>query len=237
MIPRIAHGRGEARRLLGVDGPIVVIDALRMSATVIVALSLGFTVLPVETIEDALAWGRRGAWTAGERDGRPLPELDFGNSPTVLHRALAAPSVAGRSRLLALTTTNGTPALRAVADHSRPVYVGSPLNLSALCAAIEADAPGEIGILLAGRAGEDASRNEDGMTAEWIAARLAGGRLPETAGAELAAGFARTEAAARLTALGDGDDVAFCAALDRFTVVPELVDGRLVPREVSKGAA
>jgi len=50
MIVRVARGIAGAISFGESHGPIVVIDALRMSATVIVALGLGMEVIPVATV-------------------------------------------------------------------------------------------------------------------------------------------------------------------------------------------
>jgi 2-phosphosulfolactate phosphatase len=228
MIVRVGWGVAEAPTLLASSGPIVVIDALRMSATAIVALHRGMTVVLVATPEEALRLKEEdpSLLTAGERAGAKIPELDLGNSPTQLLKQER--SLAGRS--LALTTGNGVPALLRVKDHAHLVLVGSPLNLRALTTRIKQERPSEFGLLLSGRNGEPAK--EDAMTATLLLKRL-GMAVPDTLprplpASELEAFFLATESAKRLIPLGYEADVRFCAKVDRYPIVPELRDGRLV---------
>jgi len=227
MIVRVGWGAVEASTLLASSGPIVVIDALRMSATAIVAVHRGMTVVLVATPEEALRLKEEdpSLLTAGERAGAKIPELDLGNSPT---RLLEQQHLEGRS--LALTTSNGVPALLGVKDHAHPVLIGSPLNLCALTTRIKQERPSEFGLLLSGRNGESAE--EDAMTAALLLKRL-GMAVPDTLprplpASELEAFFLNTESAKRLIPLGYEADVRFCAKVDRYPIVPELRDGRLV---------
>lgn len=217
---QLAYGASEGTSLVGLDGPIVVIDALRMSATVLVACSRGMEVLPVATPREALAWKSRGALTAGERNGVKIPELDLGNSPSALLQLNGSVP-----RLLALTTSNGVPALLSVAAHSREVLIGSPLNLSALVTHISRVFPHSLGILIAGRRGTEAA--EDEITAALILERLgvkARSGLPAPPSSdELKSYFARTHSGRKLTTLGYAADVALCAQLDRYSIVPRLI--------------
>ena len=61
---RVTHGAAGAHTLLESAGAIVVIDALRMSATVVTALHLGMEVIPVATVKEAIALKDKGSLTA-----------------------------------------------------------------------------------------------------------------------------------------------------------------------------
>lgn len=233
MIVRIATGASQARLLLATSGPIVLFDALRMSATVLVALDRGMTVLPVVEAAEGLALkenppGDEAVVTAGERNGWRIPGLDLDNSPSdLLHYSLPDPPV-----VLALTTSHGVPALLAVAGHAHGVLIGSPLNLSALTQTLRDRASSEIGILLAGHESEPSL--EDAMTAAVLLARL-GAPLPDglprpVPVAELPAFFAGTSAGRRLVEREERPDLDLCASVDRYRIVPRLTgDGRIVP--------
>ncbi len=219
---RIAYGREEGDALAGtVDGPVVVVDALRMSATTIVACYLGMKVIPVKSVQETIAWGKRGALTAGERDGVKIPELDIGNSPTALL------SLSGMlPRYLALTTTNGVPAVLSVLGHPGEILIGSPINLSSLIHRIAELSPTEIGILIAGKRGPEAE--EDELTASLILGRL-GVEVPPGISTpirseELEERFAETHSGRKLRAAGYEDDVKFCSRVDTCPIVP-LVKG------------
>ena len=219
MIIRAAWGKSNASSLMSSSGPIVMIDALRMSATVIAAIHLGMEVIPVASSKAALALKSNKVLTAGERNGRKIDGLDLGNSPSELLQEKKT----GFS-YLALTTTNGVPTLFAVADHSAAVLIGSPLNLGALAEWIMDRSSGSLSFLLAGQKGD--KNQEDAMTASLLLARL-GVPIPKALPppvppAKLKDVFMETEAAQHLISLGYSKDVLLCSSIDRFSIVPRL---------------
>ncbi len=232
MIARVGHGVAGAGVLLATKGPIVLFDALRMSATVLVALARGMTVVPVAGPQEALALKREPpegghVLTAGERDGWRIPALDLGNSPSDLLRW----PVPDPPSFLALTTSNGIPALLAIAGHQDRVLIGSPLNLTALAAALRGQGTPQIGILLAGHRSE--ASMEDALTASILLEHL-GVPVPEglprpIPPAEIPTFFANTPAGRRLVERGEEADLHLCASVDRYRIVPRLEGGRIVP--------
>ena len=152
----------------------VVFDILRATTTMTTALANGAKALiPVAEIEEAVAWRRKDAsiLLAGERGGLRITaglsggfEFDLGNSP----REFTAPRVAGRT--IAITTTNGTRALRACAA-AEHVWVGSFLGLSALVNRLKREQPRHLLLVCSGTA-EEAS-TEDTLAAGAFAAHLA----------------------------------------------------------------
>lgn len=131
-----AEFRRLARRDLS-DTVCVVFDILRATSTMMTILKEGGeAIIPVGEIEEALALRRKdsGVLLAGERHGVRIlhdqtggVDFDYGNSP----REFMAAALKGRA--VAMTTTNGTRALRACV-HAKKVYIGSFLGLSALAA-------------------------------------------------------------------------------------------------------
>jgi 2-phosphosulfolactate phosphatase len=103
----------------------IVLDVLRASSTMLAMFQAGARELQLaETPESALALadGRRDEfWVCGERHGLKVEGFDFGNSPAEVAEA----DLSGRQVVYA--TSNGTGALRAVAD-APVVLVGSPRN-------------------------------------------------------------------------------------------------------------
>src|SRR4051812_10101171 len=109
----------------------VVFDVLRATSSMVTALAHGAAaVIPVGEISEALARRRSDpeVLLAGERDGLRISgalaggtEFDLGNSP----REFTPDRVQGRQ--IAMTTTNGTRALRAAAG-AMNVLIGSFLN-------------------------------------------------------------------------------------------------------------
>ena len=86
-----------------------------------------------------------------------------------------------------------------------------------------------ITLLMAGRNNQYAV--EDALAAAEIARALpearVHGELPSTNALE--ADFCASDSGRNLIALGYADDVRFCAQLDRYEVVPALINGQLVP--------
>ncbi|MCB0395997.1 MAG: 2-phosphosulfolactate phosphatase [Flavobacteriales bacterium] len=109
------------------DAIVVVIDILRATSAICAAFINGVArVIPVKTVEEAIAYREKGYLAAAERNGEKVPGFDMGNSPyDFLEEDL-------KGKEVVLTTTNGTQAL-AAASGSHKVVVGSFLNLSALC--------------------------------------------------------------------------------------------------------
>ena len=122
----------------------VVFDVFRATSTIVTALANGAAaVIPVAEIPDALALRRQNPeiLLAGEREGLRIHkgltegiDFDFGNSP----REFTADKIDGKS--IALSTTNGSRALRACA-HAKEVLVGSFLNLTATAAHLQRSLP------------------------------------------------------------------------------------------------
>ncbi|MEP6992718.1 MAG: 2-phosphosulfolactate phosphatase, partial [bacterium] len=116
-----------------VQGRVVaVIDVLRASTTIAVALSNGArAIIPMESPDDAVTRSKqfeRGAVRlAGERRMLKMDGFDLGNSPVEHTREV----VEGKTVLL--STTNGTKALLAV-QGARDVVVASYVNLTAVSA-------------------------------------------------------------------------------------------------------
>lgn len=165
----------------------VVFDILRATTTMLTALSQGAAeIIPVSEIPEALALRKTdpNLLLAGEREGLRISaaqtgsvDFDFGNSP----REFTADKVKGRR--IAITTTNGTRALRACAGAGE-VQVGAFLNMAALARRIEASPNRSVMIVCAGTA-EEASL-EDTLAAGALCEKLAGAKLSDSAEIALA---------------------------------------------------
>ncbi len=105
----------------------VIIDILRASSAIVTAFMNGVSrIIPVETLEQAEDYKRKGYMVAAERDGLVQPFADFGNSPFNFTRD----RVAGKH--IVYSTTNGTQAIHQ-ASECFYVVIGAYLNFSALC--------------------------------------------------------------------------------------------------------
>ena len=215
----------------------VIVDVLRASSTIVTALAAGVThVFPVATLAECAVLGTdTGCLTAAERDGQPAPGFDLGNSP--FEYLDPTRPVAGRA--LALSTTNGTQALRQslAAAH---VVVGSFLNLGAVAAFARCQAK-DVVVVCAGWKGlfclEDTVFG--GALAERLAAdfdtttsdaTLAARHLWEQAKADLPAYLLQSAHVRRLNSLEASEDFEFCMEVDRYaSVLPVWREDRLMP--------
>ena len=222
-----------------VDAAALVIDVLRATSTLTEALANGArAVYPVLTAEEAVrianSLGREDTIVCGERKGLLIEGFDLGNSP----REFTPDRV--RDRKLVMTTTNGTRAFLAVAEAER-VVAASFLNLSAAAEAV-ADAE-RVVILCAGK--EDRFTLDDTLCGGHLVAKLTEGReaacsLNDGALAAQALAsaqppteelFTRIAAGQALVEVGLGEDLPFCAQVDRHTLVPVMVDRVIRPRD------
>ncbi|MBT3206857.1 MAG: 2-phosphosulfolactate phosphatase [Bacteroidetes bacterium] len=106
---------------------VVVIDIIRATSSICVAFENGVKkVFPVKTIAEALEYKKGGFLISGERDSYKLEDFDLGNSPY----DFMTEKLKGKS--LAMTTTNGTQAIKTVAKNNTLV-LGSMLNFQFLC--------------------------------------------------------------------------------------------------------
>jgi 2-phosphosulfolactate phosphatase len=131
----------------------VVFDIFRATSSMITALGNGANaVIPVSEIGEALEIRRRDPQVllAGERDGLLIraylsggTDFDLGNSPSEFTRD----KVAGKT--IAMTTTNGTRALRACA-HAKTVLVSAFLNLKATADWIMRERPENLLLICSG---------------------------------------------------------------------------------------
>jgi 2-phosphosulfolactate phosphatase len=165
----------------------VVFDILRATTTMLTALANGAVgIIPVSEIPEALALRKADAelLLAGERGGFRIAaaqtgslDFDFGNSP----REFTAEKVKGRR--IAITTTNGTRALRACA-HAAEAQVGSFLNMTVLAKRVGAAGAKDVLIVCAGTA-EEASL-EDTLAAGALCEKLVAAKLRDSAEIALA---------------------------------------------------
>jgi 2-phosphosulfolactate phosphatase len=215
-------------RLAG--GLAVVVDVLRATTTIVHALAAGCdSVRPCAEVDEArtlagsLPAGK--VLLGGERDGRPLPDFDVGNSPREYTPARC------KNTTLVFTTTNGTRALLRAVEAER-VVVAAFVNFSAVCEQIRLDRR-PIHIVCAGTHG--AVTMEDTLLAgalvdclsEALEVRLNdGARLAwdcfENHGRMLRAALELSHGGVHLRELGYDDDIRAAAEIDKFALVPEL---------------
>ena len=211
--------RAKARRNI-----IVLVDALRASATITVALAHGAReVVPVLTAEECV-----GELTAGERGARKLPNTDFNNSPT----ELAGAEIQGKQ--LVLTATNAVECLKAAGGEDNYVLIGSLVNASAVARAVLTlvETSGkDVTLLTAGR--NNVPMTEDIVAATEIATNMHSyvlrGILGLRHSENVDADFLNNESGRNLVELGYARDVLFCTQIDLYDVVPVYDGRRIVP--------
>lgn len=223
-----------------VQGRIVaVIDVLRASTTIAVALSNGArAVIPTESPDAAVTRSKnleRGAFLlAGERRMLKMDGFDLGNSPREHIREV----VEGKTVLL--STTNGTKALLAV-QGARDVVVASYVNLTAVSTMLRTAIRGgaDITIVCAGQdrqfALEDAacagryvlhvSKRLSGLDTNDAA--LAASLIDKKYGNNLTQLFNTAAHGRNLVAAGFAEDLAVCAAVDSYPVIPIYQDRQI----------
>jgi 2-phosphosulfolactate phosphatase len=220
---------------------VVVVDVLRATTTIAVALANGAkAVLPAASTDEALRIAqnleRDAVVLAGERKSVRIPGFALGNSPS----EFGPDAVAGKT--IVMTTSNGTAALIA-AQGAREIIAGAAVNFTTVVdrarAALEQH--GDVVILCAG--GDKQFALEDAFAA----GRLTKALLPEgglrrvtvndgaVAALELARHYGdrwvralRASAHGReLVELGFRADLETCAAQDTHPVLPLYADRRI----------
>ena len=102
----------------------IMVDALRASTTITLALNNFKRIIPCFTPEEALDLKEKiGGTLAGERNGKQIEGFDIGNSPCALK------DLKNSEDTLILTTSNGTRILENMASR---VLVGSMVNAEAV---------------------------------------------------------------------------------------------------------
>ncbi|MBN8836692.1 MAG: 2-phosphosulfolactate phosphatase [Sphingobacteriia bacterium] len=110
---------------------VVIIDVFRATSTIATALYNGAAkVIPVDAVDKCITIGNAtpNSITAGERDGKVIEGLQYGNSPAEYPRSFV------EGKTLVLTTTNGTKLLHmALQKGASNIVTGSFPNLDAVC--------------------------------------------------------------------------------------------------------
>ncbi|QQE72908.1 2-phosphosulfolactate phosphatase [Brevibacillus composti] len=217
---------------------VIVIDVLRASSTIVTALGTGFeAVIPVETIGQAQALRTNANFLAGERHCRKIADFHYNNSPT----QIASHPHPGSE--LVLTTTNGTRAIQK-AERAACLLIGCFLNASA-CIQHALARHLDITLYCAGTRSEFAL--EDGLAAGLLI-HLAQNRQPQIqlcdlgealrasylhVSARLPEVLPHTTTGKRLVQHHFQADLAFCAQIDRYQLVPIVKERRILPLLVS----
>ena len=201
-------------------GTAVVIDVLRATSTITLALASGYErVIVAGGIDAARGLRAEGRVLAGEHGCERPADFDIGNSPEETREP--------RGAELILATTNGAPAILGAVAACDEVLVACLLNEDAVVEAL-ASSSGDILLVAAGTNG--AMSIEDVYVAGRLSAALEGPRTDAALIAEAVAAaypepidaLQASAGAIQLHDVGLGRDVTFCSQVSITTVVPRV---------------
>jgi 2-phosphosulfolactate phosphatase len=222
------------------DKNIVVLDVLRASSTITVALNNGAReVIPVASIESAvkISGSLFGEVTlrGGERNGKMIEGFNLGNSPLEYSES----AVKGKS--IIYCTTNGSVAL-AKSRYARALIVGSFLNLTTVVEFVK-DENKDFLFICAGRINTIGYFSmEDAVCAGMMIQKLmkveslelnlsdsakAAHALYKTFGRSILKMLKTSEHGKYLIEIGYADDLKICAAVDSVPVLPVQIENKI----------
>jgi 2-phosphosulfolactate phosphatase len=217
------------------DKNVVIIDVLRASSTISVALNNGAReIIPVASIESAvkISGSLFGEVTlrGGERNGKMIEGFNLGNSPLEYSES----AVKGKS--IIYCTTNGSVAMSR-SRYAKTLVVGSFVNLTAVVDFLRSENKDYL-FICAGKASSMGNFSlEDAVCAGMIIQRMtkfeslhlelsdsanAAHALYKSFGRSLLKMLKSSEHGQYLTELGFGADLKICAAVDSVPVLPML---------------
>lgn len=191
----------------------IMVDALRASTTITLALDNFEKIIPCFSPENALELKKEiGGVIAGERNGEKIEGFDIGNSPK------AVKEYETNEKTLILTTSNGT---RILENMSSKVLIGSLINAKYVGGASTALANDHIDVVMAGVKGEFSLEDflASGEILYWICKNLDDYELNDMAKAaiissrdynSLKTGFYNSRSGKRLAKLGYKEDINIC---------------------------
>jgi len=217
------------------DKNIVIIDVLRSSTTIAMALQNGAReIIPVKNIESAMriSGGLAGDVTlrGGERNGKMIEGFELGNSPSEYTEERV------KSKSIILLTTNGSPAM--VAGRSaKNLFVAGFVNLSSVVQALKnlatdfmiicSGQDGKFGLedsVCAGKIINKITKEKD-MSFTLDDSATAAAALDKAFGKSVPKLLATCDHGAYLASIGYQNDLEICGALDSIPVVPFLAGG------------
>lgn len=211
---------------------VAVIDVLRASTTIVTALANGArAVVPFADADELMTRARqfeRGdVRLAGERKMLSIEGFDLGNSPAQFTKE----AIGGRTVLL--TTTNGTRAL-ASAQGAVDIVVAAYVNLTVVTAMLRTALRGGTDVIIACSGQDGHYALEDaacaGRYVRLVTKRLSGVAMNDAAhscallarnyGEDVGSLFLDSAHGRALSAAGFREDLALCAAVDAYPIVP-----------------
>lgn len=209
------------------DCAVVVIDVFRATSAICAAFESGIdSLIPVASLEEAIAYKQKGFKVGAERNAEVVEGFDFGNSPLIFKDGKF------KNESIVLTTTNGTKAVE-MAKPAQHVLIGAFTNISALCDYIER-LDKDVLLLCAGW--KDRFNLEDTLFAGAVAQRLsqnlrfnnlsdssiAAINMYKAAKDDMYTFLNESSHRKRLSRLNMEEDIIYCLTSDKSDIVPVL---------------
>ncbi|MDR1458898.1 MAG: 2-phosphosulfolactate phosphatase [Bacteroidales bacterium] len=221
------------RKTAGNNHIAVVVDILRASTTMVVAIAQGVQkVIPVTDMNKLSELKKNGYLIISERDGIQSDFADFGNSPLQLINTDI------KNAVIAISTTNGTRTL-SIVNSAQKIFIGAFVNVSALCATLRSLNQNIVIVcsgwkyqfsledaLFAGAVCENLTANNQFASNDDSV--IASMELWKNAKNDLLNYVSASEHYQRLYSLGAGESVPYCFELDICPVVPILEEGTIM---------
>jgi 2-phosphosulfolactate phosphatase len=217
---------------------VAVVDVLRASTSIATALGNGArTVIPLEGADEVIVrskdFARSQILLAGEQKMLSIAGFDLGNSPQAF-----TPEVVEDKTIL-ITTTNGTRALLGV-QGARDIVIASYVNFTAVLTLMKVAAGTNTDIAIVCASEEGSFTLEDAACAgryvraipkrasmELNDAASASVMIEKKYGDNIAKVFKESTHGQALQEAGFGDDLAACAEVDSYPVVPIYQDRQI----------
>ena len=202
---------------------IVIVDIFRATSCIVTAIGSGVkAIIPLTSIEECREYKKLGYYTAGERDGKKISELDMGNSPfEYMDNSV-------KNKKIALTTTNGTKAIKTV-ENAKEIIIASFLNITTIANYL-IQKEEDILIICAGRKGKISM--EDSLFAGALLEKMQTANICPSNAAFLfhtlfcsvkknvVSFLSYSDAYKNLEKQNAIDDILFCLKEDLFSVIP-----------------
>ena len=212
---------------------VVVIDVFRATSAICAAFESGIkSLIPVATMDEAIAYKEKGYKVGAERNAQVVEDFDFGNSPLTFKDGKF------KGETIVLTTTNGTKAID-IAKTAKRVVIGSFTNLTAVCDYIEKE---DRDVLLLCAGWKDRFNLEDTLFAGAVAQKItknlrfsnvsdstiAAINMYDSAKDDLFNFLGESSHRKRLSRLNMEEDIIYCLTKDQSQIVPVLEGNEIV---------
>jgi 2-phosphosulfolactate phosphatase len=211
---------------------VVVTDIFRATSCMVTGLYHGIeSITPVASVQECAELQANGYIAGAERDAKKVDGFDLDNSPF----SYMNPDLKGKK--IAMTTTNGTVSIAKVKNHAAEVLVGAFLNIETLAEYL-VKSNRNVLVLCAGWKGTPSL--EDTLFGGALVANLESSfhvaddsatmakRLYNEGKSDLKGYLQEASHLKRLGGLGIDKDIDFCLTRELYSVLPVLINDKLV---------